>query len=384
MSTTTDLPLPQSCEELLAQTVSFETVNQNFGGPAGGEATLIAYLEKLGQAWGLSARRLRVEGGGENLLLTCETSGEAPWVLFESHVDTVSIAGMTVDPLKVKADGDRLYGRGTCDTKGSGAAMLWALRDYAQQENRAYNAGLLFALDEEAQMTGAQAFADGALKEFLPNLIGIVVGEPTLMRPVVAHNGVMRWTTKTKGVAAHSADPSKGQSAISTMVRVIDALESRYVPTVTKTNPLTGKAAFSINVVQGGTQVNIIPEACEIECDRRTVPGESAEEILRDRDAILEGLEVEHVDLHVVPAMSDAGTDKLLGMLEPVLRDQGIDPTPRGEPYVTDASFYDEAGAPTIVIGPGDLAQAHRKDEWVSREQLALAVKVYRGLLDRV
>ncbi len=378
-----DLPLPQSCEELLAQTVSFETVNQNFGGPEGGEAALIAYLEKLGNAWGLSSRRLPVEGGGENLLLTCETSAEAPWILFESHVDTVSIAGMTVDPLKVNAEGDRLYGRGTCDTKGSGAAMFWALRDYAQQEARPYNVGLLFALDEEAQMTGAQAFSNGALKEFLPKLIGIVVGEPTLMRPVVAHNGVMRWTTKTKGVAAHSADPSKGRSAISRMVRVIDALESRYVPTVTKSNPLTGKAAFSINVVRGGTQINIIPEACEIECDRRTVPGEDAEEILRDRDAILEGLEVEHTDLHVVPAMSDAGTAKLLELLNPVLIAQGVDATPRGEPYVTDASFYDAAGAPTIVIGPGDLAQAHRKDEWVSREQLALAVKVYRGLLDK-
>ena len=202
------------------------------------------------------------------------------------------------------------------------------------------------------------------------------------MRPVVTHNGVMRWTTKTKGVAAHSADPSKGRSAISTMVRVIDALETRYAPTVTKSNQLTGKAAFSVNVIRGGTQVNIIPEACEIECDRRTVPGESAEEILQERDAVLAGLEVEHTDLHVVPAMSDAGTDKLLALLEPVLRELGIDASPRGEPYVTDASFYDAAGAPTIVIGPGDLAQAHRKDEWVSREQLALAVKVYLGLLD--
>lgn len=350
----------------------------------GGEAALIDHLEKLGRAWGLSARRLPVTGGGDNLLLTCETSKDAPWILFESHVDTVSIAGMTVDPLKVKADGDRLYGRGTCDTKSSGAAMLWALRDYAQQAERPYNVGLLFALDEEAQMTGAQAFANGEFKEFLPNLVGLIVGEPTLMRPVVAHNGVMRWTTKTKGVAAHSADPSKGQSAISTMVRVIDALESRYAPTVTKSNPLTGKAAFSVNVVRGGTQVNIIPEACEIECDRRTVPGEDADEILRDRDAILEGLEVEHTELHVVPAMSDQSSGKLMALFEPVLREHGIDPKPQGAPYVTDASFYDAVGAPTIVIGPGDLAQAHRKDEWVSREQLALAVKVYRGLLDRL
>ena len=201
------------------------------------------------------------------------------------------------------------------------------------------------------------------------------------MRPVVAHNGVMRWTTKTKGVAAHSADPSKGQSAISSMVRVIDALETRYMPTVSKTHPRTGKAAFSVNVVRGGTQVNIIPEACEIECDRRTVPGESADEILQDRDEILAGMEVEHVDLHVVPAMSAERSSKLLTLLDPVLREHGIEAGPQGAPYVTDASFYDAAGAPTIVIGPGALAQCHRKDEWVSREQLELAVKIYGGLM---
>ena len=301
--------------------------------------------------------------------------------MFESHIDTVTIEGMTVDQLIVKADGDRLYGRGTCDTKGSGATMFWALKNYTQQGKRPYNVGLLFALDEESHMTGAKSFARGALTEFLPNLVGLIVGEPTLMRPVVAHNGVMRWTTKTKGVAAHSADPSKGQSAISSMVRVIDALETRYMPTVSKTHPLTGKAAFSVNVVRGGTQVNIIPEACEIECDRRTVPGESADEILQDRDEILAGMEVEHVDLHVVPAMSAERSSKLLTLLDPVLREHGIEAGPQGAPYVTDASFYDAAGAPTIVIGPGALAQCHRKDEWVSREQLELAVKIYGGLM---
>ena len=138
-------------------------MNQNFGGPEGGEAALISYLEKLGSEWGLSARRLPVEGGGENLLLTCEISREAPWLLFESHIDTVTIEGMTVDPLIVKADGDRLYGRGTCDTKGSGATMFWALKNYTQQGKRPYNVGLLFALDEESHITGAKSFARGAL-----------------------------------------------------------------------------------------------------------------------------------------------------------------------------------------------------------------------------
>jgi acetylornithine deacetylase len=273
MSTrTTDLP--QSCEELLAQMISFETVNPMFGGPVGGEEKLVGHLEKLAMAWGLQTRRMPVSTGRDNLFISVVVNPDAPWLLFESHVDTVSTVGMTVDPLMVKVVEGRVYGRGACDTKGSGAAMFWALQNYSRQVHQPHNVGLIFALDEEARMTGAKAFAANELKEFLPNLRGMIVGEPTLMRPVVATNGVIRWKTITRGRAAHSSMPAKGDSAITKMLRVVDALESRYVPSVTKKHPMTGSSAMSVNVIRGGTQVNIIPEYCEIECDRRTVPGD--------------------------------------------------------------------------------------------------------------
>jgi len=377
----TSAAVPQSCEELLAQMIAIETVNPLFGGPADGQGKLIAHLESLARAWGMATRRLPVPEGGENLLITLEVDPTAPWLLFESHVDTVSIAGMTIDPLKVKTDGDKLYGRGACDTKGSGAAMFWAMQDYARGAQRPHNVGLLFALDEEARMTGAKAFAAKELKEFLPKLRGMIVGEPTLMRPVVATNGVIRWKTITRGRAAHSSVPSNGKSAISAMLRVVEAIESRYVPTVTASHPLTGRAAMSVNVIRGGTQVNIIPEYCEIECDRRTVPGETEAQVWAERDAVLAGHEVEHTDLYVVPSMGDELSRDFLKLLQPVLPKHGLDTTGRGEPYVTDASHFGAAGAAAIVIGPGDLAQAHTKDEWVSRRQLAQAVAVYGDLM---
>ncbi|MCC6416222.1 MAG: M20/M25/M40 family metallo-hydrolase [Opitutaceae bacterium] len=372
---------PQSCEELLAQMIAIETVNPLFDGPADGQERLIAHLESLAKTWGLRTQRLPVPEGGENLLISIEVDAAAPWLLFESHVDTVSIAGMTIDPLKVITDGDKLHGRGACDTKGSGAAMLWALRDYARGAVRPHNVGLLFALDEEARMTGAKAFAARELKTFLPKLRGVIVGEPTLMRPVVATNGVMRWKTITRGRAAHSSVPANGQSAISAMLRVVDALESRYAPTVTGSHPLTGRAAMSVNVSRGGTQVNIIPEYCEIECDRRTIPGETEAQIWTERDAVLAGMEVEHTQVYVVPSMGDELSRDFLTLLQPVQAKHGLATTGRGEPYVTDASHFAAAGAAAIVIGPGDLAQAHTKDEWVSRRQLAQAVAVYGDLM---
>jgi acetylornithine deacetylase len=373
---------PTSVEELLAQMVSFDTVNPLFGGPVGGEEALAGHLEKLARGWGLTTRRAPVEGNGAtNLIVTCEPVPGGEWLLFESHLDTVSTAGMTVAPLGGKIEDGRMYGRGTCDTKGSGAAMLWALREYARDARRPRNAALIFAVDEEARMTGAQAFARKELKEFLPKLRGVIVGEPTQLRPVVAHNGVIRWRTTTRGRAAHSSDPSKGVSAITAMLRVMETLESKYVPAVTRSHPLTGRAAASVNMIRGGTAVNIIPAVCEIECDRRTVPGETAEQILRERDEVLAGHVVEHDALYVVPSMDDTQSREFHQWISPGLTRQGCEATGRGAPYVTDASHYAAAGAPSIVLGPGDLAQAHTKDEWVALDQLRTAAAVYLDLL---
>ena len=375
---------PTSVEELLAQMVSFDTVNPLVGGPADGEENLAAHLETLARGWGLSTRRAAVPGnasGARNLIVTCEPVPGGEWLMFESHLDTVSVAGMTIAPHGGKIEGGRLYGRGACDTKGSGAAMLWALREYARDARRPRNAALVFAVDEEVRMTGAIAFAKQELKEFLPKLRGVIVGEPTLLKPVVAHNGVIRWRTITHGRAVHSSVPSKGVSAISAMLKVVETLESKYVPSVTRSHPLTGKAAASVNVIRGGTAVNIIPAYCEIECDRRTVPGETEEMVLRERDTALAGLTVEHDSLYVVPAMDDALGREFHQWISPVLTRHGCDATGRGAAYVTDASHYAAAGAPSVVFGPGDLAQAHTKDEWVALDQLNKASAFYLDLL---
>ncbi|QYM77997.1 M20 family metallopeptidase [Horticoccus luteus] len=372
---------PASAEELLGRMVGFETVNPLMGGPAGGEAALAAHLEWLATGWGLRTRRLPVDDGRFNLLVSCEVAGDAEWLLFESHLDTVTVDGMTVEPFAAKVDGERIYGRGTCDTKGSGAAMLWALRDRAAGGERRRNVGVLFAVDEEARMTGARGFAAGALREFLPRLRGVIVGEPTRMQPIVTHNGVVRWRTRTRGVAAHSSDPTKGRSAISAMRRALTDFEENYAPTVNAVNALTGRAAASVNTIRGGTAVNIIAEECAIECDRRTVPGETTEQVLREREAAFAGHAVEHDELYVAPAMDAEQSGALHAWVARAIERHGGDATPRGAPYVTDAGHYAAAGAASLVLGPGDLAQAHRANEWIARDQLALATAVYLELM---
>jgi acetylornithine deacetylase len=377
----TALSTPRSCEELLAQMVSFNSVNESMGGPPGGEARLAAHLESLARGWGLSAKRLPVgDSGAFNLVISSEISPDAEWLLFEAHLDTVGTDGMTVPPFELTIAVDRLHGRGACDTKGSGAAMFWALHEYAQLPGRTRNAGVVFTVDEEAMMTGARGFAASALRDF-PKLRGVIVGEPTRLRPVVAHNGSLRWRSITRGVAAHSAEPAKGSSAIRAMVEVIDALESKFVPLANRDFPLTGRAAASINIIRGGSAVNVIPDYCEIHCDRRLVPGETIAQVLAERDAALAGLAVEHDSEYLAPPLPPGSSAELHTWMRSAFAAAGLDDLPVGAPYATNASHYAAAGAPVLVLGPGDIAQAHTKDEWLDRTELARASALYGAIL---
>jgi acetylornithine deacetylase len=229
-------------------------------------------------------------------------------------------------------------------------------------------------------MSGAQAFAAGALRDF-PRLRGIIVGEPTGLRPVVAHNGALRWRSVTRGVAAHSSDPSRGRSAITAMLPVIAALETKFIPLATRTFPLTGRAAASINVIRGGSAVNIIPDTCEILCDRRLVPGETVEQVRAERDAALAGLAVEHDSEYLAPPLPPGNSAALHAWMQPAFVAVGLDPAPVGALYATDASHYAAAGAPVLVLGPGDIAQAHTKDEWLHRAEYTRAVAFYGACL---
>lgn len=380
---------PDSCEQLLAQMVAFDTVNARYAGRASGEPALAAHLESIATAWGFTCRRLPVAEGLFNLLIQHEPAPGGEWLLFESHLDTVSAAGMTVPPFAMSSDTTRFYGRGVCDTKGSGAAMLWALHSLRNEPSLRRNLGILFTVDEEAGMTGAATFARATLPQWPGPLLGMVVGEPTDLQPVIAHNGLVRWTTVTRGRAAHSADPARGRSAISAMVRVIQELESRYVPSLAaRDDPLTGAAACSINVIRGGTQVNIVPERCEIDVDRRLVPGETAADALAERDRVLAPLahgadpvELEHLPPFIIPPLSGASNLPLLRRFAPVLARHGCDASPRGVRYATNASHYAGASVPVIVLGPGSITQAHTADEWLARDQLDRATRLYAALM---
>ena len=386
-----EIPVPEprdSCESLLQAMVGFNSVNSAISGKPDAERALAVYLEAQAEAMGLDTRRLPVTGKGFNLLVSHQVGGQAPWLLFESHLDTVSVEGMTVDPFEGRTVDGRMYGRGTCDTKGTGAAMLWALLRYSRQSGP-NNVAILFTLDEEIGKTGVRTFVASQLPDLGWRPAGVIVGEPTRLQAVVAHNGVVRWRIRTEGVAVHSSDPSRGQSAIRMMTAVIGALEERYIARLKTEHPLTGAAQCSINVIGGGTQINIIPEHCEIHVDRRLVPGEDPDTVIPAVERILEGLRAGNPELTVVqeaPDMVDSPLDPAGGkafgaLVASALKSMGLPDGQTGVGYGTDASSFSRAGIPAVVLGPGDIAQAHTADEWIDLGQLNSGVDVYYNLM---
>ncbi len=381
---------PTSVETLLQQMVRIDTVNTTVSGNPLAEAKLTAYLESLAQSWGMKTRRLPVPGRGDNLLVTPAAAPDpaAQGLVFMSHIDTVATAGMTIDPLSGEIKDGRVWGRGSSDTKGTGASMLWAFKQYLSDKGPKRNVAIVFTLDEEYGMLGVRHFISNGWNELGFKARGVIVGEPTRLQPIIAHNGIARWKIVTQGVASHSATPANGRSAISDMMRVVQRIESVYIPSLTAHHAMTGKAQASVNLISGGSQVNIIPDRCEVTVDRRVTPGEVMADVLPAVERELDVLRAADKSLrvHIEPLFMGPPSDPvvaapLLPWIESALVKQSLPTQTYGKPYGTEAGDLSAAGIPAIVIGPGDLAQAHTKDEWVLIEQLHLGVEFYLSLM---
>lgn len=379
--------------EILQELVAIPSVN-----PCGADLVGSQFLEYGMTRWliqffkqlGVPYEVQEVANGRCNVVARLDFDPAAPTIMLEAHQDTVPVDGMTIAPFTPVIKGGRLYGRGSCDVKGGMSAMLAAFARLAI-ERPAGCANVLMACtcDEEFAATGVRHLArswNGAdLNEsFLTSPPDFcIVAEPTDLNIIVAHRGVVRWKLQTLGVACHSSRPHEGVSAIYAMAEVIQALQkyALELPQRVGEHPLCGSPTLSVGRITGGTSVNIVPHECEIEIDRRTSPGERSDQVLAELESYLR--EQTSVDFVMHAPWIDA--DSLADDQDPVWVDQLMQQItaisgPRekvGAWYCTDASSLAAAGAPSVVYGPGSIAQAHTADEWIEIEQLRQACETY-------
>jgi acetylornithine deacetylase len=368
---------------LLSDLVAIPSVNPMGRGLVGEEfleTRLTAYLEGWFRELGVVCRRQPVASGRDNLLAWYEAPAPRRTILFDVHQDTVPTDGMTVRPFEPSIAGNRLYGRGACDVKGSMAAMLAAFARLVR-EQPAGSASVVLActVDEEYTHTGSSALAGTLHGAELA-----IVAEPTMLNLVHCHKGALRWKIRTRGLACHSSVPHLGVNAIYRMAHVVKALES-FAAALWRSepDPILGPPSLSVGRIEGGQSVNVVPDRCEIDVDRRLIPGEDAarciEEVRRllaDRPGGLEGVDFCEPWVNM-PPLAPRAARWLDPLQDAVAAATGRRPDVMGVPFGTDAGPLSAVGLPCVVFGPGDIAQAHTRDEWIDLDQVRMAADAY-------
>ncbi len=368
--------------QLLADLVRIPSMNPMGRARAGAEYTeepIAQFVADYVRRRGLDVELRAVAPRRLNVVAQLD-AGARRTVLLEAHLDTVHADSMSVPPFSATIVDGRLQGRGACDTKGSLAAFIHAVCSLVEEGKKPrYNVVFMAVADEEYQFSGArQAVADGIRADF-----GIC-GEPTQMHIVRAHKGVMRWRVRTAGKAAHSAYPERGVNAIYSMGHVLDSLEHHSMDLLRGPgHPLLGTPTLSVGVIEGGQAVNIVPDSCWIELDRRMLPGEASGVVINDTAAVLGGLDGWSMDPpHLIAAGMDVpSTSPVVRELSGALSSSGISPIIEGAHYATDAGIYNEAGIPCVVFGPGNIADAHTAAESLDLAELEKAVEIVRRFL---
>ncbi len=366
--------------QTLADLVRINSVNASYeGGP--GEREVARYVQHFFEQRGIETWEQEVFPGRPNVLARLPGRDSRRRLVLEAHTDTVSVKGMTIAPFDpVIADG-KMFGRGACDTKAGLATMMHAMA-FLKAEGITPECDVLLAavVDEEFSYRGVVKLCEDLQAE------AAIVAEPTEMRVVIATKGVLRCRILVHGKSAHSSKPQLGVNAITQMARVIAAIEADNERMRGLQHPLVGHGTCNVGVIQGGTQVNFVPDRCAIEIDRRLLPGERAKDAVRHYRALLACLpevkaEIEEPLLLVDEALDTPFETQVVQVASSLLRDLGLEAAPCGVPFGCDASKLSRAGIPSIVFGPGSIDRAHTADEWVELDQVEQALEFQRRFL---
>ena len=364
-----------SAAELLSRLVHFDTTSHK------SNLALIAFVEDYLAQHGVESHLVPSADAAKASLYASIGPTGVPGVALSGHTDVVPVEGQTwsSDPFVLTERDHRFYGRGAADMKGFLACVLAAVPDFLKRK-LAVPISIVFSYDEEVGCIGVRPLIAEIGRRFVtPRMV--IVGEPTSMSVVDAHKGPVRWHVEIKGRAAHSSMAPLGVNAISIAGRLLQELAriERELKTSSRAERFDPPyATLQVTRIDGGTATNIVPVYCRFDFDVRALPGVDVDAIDRrirayaDRECVPEMRRVapeSGIDISVanqVPPFA-AGTNSEAVAL--ALRLAGHNET-HAVSYATEAGLFQEAGSPSVVIGPGDIAQAHAADEFIAKDQL--------------
>jgi acetylornithine deacetylase len=376
-----------SAGDLLAALIRIPSVNPEGDPGTGpentGEEKIATAVSRILEGIGAQVRFDEVEPGRPNVVGTFPGGDGKPAVLLGPHLDTVGVGAMSIDPFGGERHGGKIYGRGACDTKGTMAAMLWALKELGPERISALDIGVSFAgfMGEETGQPGSRHFA----RKHAGKYAFALVGEPTRCQIVHKHKGTLWLEISAAGKSAHGSTPERGENAIVKMAELVTLLEEKFSRELSRDlyrDKTLGHPTINIGRIHGGTRTNIVPENCSISVDLRVTPAldpEKALTLVRDfmeqhgggKVTVQAGLSCQPLD---TPS-ENKFVQRLLAL--------PCSPELAGAPWFCDAAVLaGEGDIPSVAAGPGDIAQAHTADEWIEEEELERGVAFYRQFLE--
>jgi succinyl-diaminopimelate desuccinylase len=365
----------QDAISLTKSLLRFDTVN-----PPGRERDCAKYAGAMLEEWGFAVQYHEYSDSRTSVVARAGGNEKKPPLCLTGHLDVVPLGARawTKDPFSGETDGDKLYGRGASDMKAGVAAILLAARAYGKKLAGTPGVVIVLTAAEEGGCIGSAQLAKTKL---LGSAGAMIVGEPTSNYPLVGHKGSVKFHARFKGVSAHGSMPELGVNAIYKAAKALAKLEAFDFGV--KAHAVMGKPTLNVGTIEGGNTVNAVPDAASIGVDIRTVPGMGHEGLLEKlkKGALQEAqLDVFSNLKPVWTAPDQEWVQRVFEICKPYLSEPA---TARTAPYMTDAANLLKvyAGAPTVVLGPGEAAMAHQTDEYVSQERIRQSVAIYESLI---
>jgi len=367
---------------LLGRLVGINSINATLSnGPGEGELAefILNYLQNLN----IRGEIQTIAPGRANVVAVIPGNERKSSLLLNSHLDTVGVEGME-HPFTLRQQGDKLYGRGTYDMKGSAAVML-LLADYFIKHPPPSDILLTFVADEEDLSAGMDYLVNQWLCDISPRPSGAIFLEPTEEQIGVCHKGFNWYALEVSGKAAHGSRPEQGIDAILPLRAVLNELAKIQAELIEREpDPLLGHASLHCSIIEGGTELSVIPSQACLRWERRTLPGESQQELDLELARMVQAAknhpgnhEVEARELFVRYPHSVPDDAKILGRLQKASPQS----SKVGLSFWADSALGAQAGIPSVLFGPIGHG-AHAIDEWVSLKSLVRVYEVLKTLIE--
>lgn len=356
------------------------------------EVTVANWIAKQFEKEEVTSQIDIVEDQRPNVYGTIKGKNKDIMLMLNGHIDTVPGFKMNYEPFKAFIKEEKIYGRGSVDMKGALAAMMAAIFA-VKRSGIELNHSVMFAgvIDEEERSKGSEHLIKSNIR---PQYI--VIGEPTNLEVSTAHKGMEWIEVKFKGVATHGSRPKEGINAIYAASLFCNLVRESLEPAIeSKIFPLLGNGTINIGKIGGGDDPNIVPDECRIEIDRRWLPSDTLKAIHEEIEAVakkasdLIGTQYEVRPMRELtssminaPYNIDVNDDFVKTLCQIATSVTGEEKKPVAFPAWSDAGILGvHTYAKCIIMGPGDIVQAHANDEFCSIEQIVQASEIYYNLI---